>query len=610
MKYGRSIEKDRGLGARMLLWGTLLLGLACGRTPLFPICSLDVTPTSLDFGEVAPGDLVSRNVVLVNRGGVTCRLSDAIAAGSDPWLTLGSPTPLVLNPNQSVSVSVTFSPTNVSVPLARQGSLVVQSNDPAQPNLSVPLTGHIRTNCVISFQPRTVDFGHVPIDTTSYSSLSVTNTGTTPCEIAGIAIAKGSDSQFGLDPRQVDHSSLDPGEAHTIGLTFHATDVAVPHHRTGQLVFQSTDSKQATITVPLSADIDIGCDLTVAPGQVDFGKVVLNTTTASRSITLVNDGSDTCQVSGIDFGPGSDPGFALDAGQARALAVAPGLSGTVSLHFGAFDSAPPHLRTGILVLQTGNPRAPKASVALAATVDTTCVDASQWIYTVDQVGMFSRFDPKTLTFTDIGMLQCPTSDSPNSMAVDQNAVAWVGYQDGGLFKVDTATGRCEATSFRAGQSGIQSFGMGFVFQPSTGRDTLYIAGIDYGSYGQSLLATVSFPSLVVTPVGTLDAGDAELTGTGDGSLWGFVPSGLGPSGSAVLVQIDPTTGHTMDTYSYPDLIDRGNWAVKFWGGSFWIFLSSSVYEVPRATPSIIHTAIADSGRFIVGAGVSSCAPIF
>jgi hypothetical protein len=246
-------------------------------------------------------------------------------------------------------------------------------------------------------------------------------------------------------------------------------------------------------------------------------------------------------------------------------------------------------------------------VALSATIDTACVEASQWIYTVEDSGQFARFDPQTKTFTDIGRLQCPTGSSPNSMAVDQNAVAWVGYSDGSLFKVDTATGHCDSTSFKVGQHGVGDFGMGFVFQPSTGVDTLYIAGrIDSGS----LLATISFPSLVVTPIGPLEAGDAELTGTGDGSLWGFVPGGMGVSEPAVLVLIDPATGKTMESHWFPDLPSESNWAVKFWGGSFWIFFGTSVYEVPRATPDVIHTAIADSRRTIVGAGVSSCAPVF
>jgi hypothetical protein len=60
--------------------------------------------------------------------------------------------------------------------------------------------------------------------------------------------------------------------------------------------------------------------------------------------------------------------------------------------------------------------------------------------------------------------------------------------------------------------------------------------------------------------------------------------------------------------------------MKFWGGSFWIFVNNdedgldsigSVYEVPRDTPGTIRTVVAyTGGRHIVGAGVSTCAPIF
>jgi hypothetical protein len=195
------------------------------------------------------------------------------------------------------------------------------------------------------------------------------------------------------------------------------------------------------------------------------------------------------------------------------------------------------------------------------------------------------------------------------MAVDQNAVAWVAYLDGSLFKVNTSTGQCQATSFQVGQHGLITFGMGFMFDPSTGVDTLFIAGVgSSGSSIQSALATVSFPSLVVTPVGTT-AGMPELTGTGDGTLWGFFPGSNSPTGLATLVRLDPASGATLESYTYPTPSGGGNWAMKFWGGSFWIFLDSSIYKVIRSDPTTLIPIIADSGRWIVGAGVSTCAPL-
>jgi hypothetical protein len=56
------------------------------------------------------------------------------------------------------------------------------------------------------------------------------------------------------------------------------------------------------------------------------------------------------------------------------------------------------------------------------------------------------------------------------------------------------------------------------------------------------------------------------------------------------------------------------WAFGFWGGDYWIFLmkdfdfSTTVYQVDGMTGSIKSTT-PTSTRVIVGAGVSTCAPV-
>jgi hypothetical protein len=595
----------------------LLLWLACGRTDLLPpACAIDVRPAALDFGEIAPGASATVSITVAASTAVCTISKVGLGPGSDPWFALapGTPASLVVQPGEHATVAVTFSPAGVSVPLQRVGTLVLQTDDPIRERVEVPIAGRVRSDCTLSVSPLAVDFGRVPIDTTTIASVSVLNTGRDSCEVAGIALGQGSDPQFALGSGQVDHFSLAPGAGQSIGVAFHPTDQAAPHHRTGQLVLQSTDSKQASVTVPLSADIDIGCLLAIAPDKLDFGNVILNAS-ASRAVTLVNNGTSVCQVSGVGFSSDTDPNFTFDPGQARAFAVQPGANQAISVTFGAFDSTPPHSRTGTLVLQTGNSRAPTASIPLSVTISSPCVGASRWIYTVDDAGTFSRFDPATSTFTKIGALNCPAApgETPFSMAVDQNAVAWVVYEDGNLYKVDTGTGRCETTGFQANQPDFAYFGMGFVFDPSTGIDTLYLAGINSLDATQSELATLSFPSLVVTPIGLITAGNAELTGTGDGSLWGFVPRSGSPDGQAVLVRLDPASGATLESYVYPSLSSTRSqsWTVKFWGGSFWIFLDKSVYEVPRATPQTIRYVMTYPGDGnIVGAGVSTCAPLF
>jgi hypothetical protein len=592
-----------------LLWG------ACGRTPLLPpSCTIEVDASGLDLGDVPPGGQATRTLAIANLGGAECHISGlGLSPSSDPWFTVGPPgsTAFVVRPGERSTVAVAFNPETASVPLDRAGTLVFDSDDPSRGRVDVPVTARILTNCTLAVAPNAVDFGHVVLDSSMTRSVDIVNVGEGTCEIGGVALAKGSDAQFSLAPGQTDTFTLAPGESQAIAIVFHAVDPAAPHRRSGQLTFETTDAKAATRVVQLSANIDVGCSLTISPASLDFGNVMLNTT-AFATVTLGNDGSDTCHVSDIAFGLGTDSGFTLDAGQALAFNVDPGVTRSIAVAFGAFDSAPPHLKTGTLVLKTGNARMPVASVPLSAYVNSVCVEASQWIYTVDQSSRFSRFDPATATFTDIGLLDCADSSGPFSMAVDQNAMAWVLYMDGNLFKVDTANGQCKATSFQVGQHGLYNFGMGFVFEPSTGVDTLYIAGGGsnwFDNYStQSELATVSFPSLVVTPVGTTN-GEPELSGTGDGTLWGFFPGSYSPTGLSSLVRIDPANGATLESYSYKSIPTYGNWAMKFWGGSFWIFLGNSIYRVDRATPTTIHTVTADSGYAVVGAGVSTCAPL-
>jgi hypothetical protein len=266
------------------------------------------------------------------------------------------------------------------------------------------------------------------------------------------------------------------------------------------------------------------------------------------------------------------------------------------------------LKTGTLDFRTGNSRMPSAVVPLSAYVNTVCVEASQWIYTVDQGGLFSRFDPATVTFTDIAQLACPDPSTPNSMAVDQNAVAWVAYTDGQMFSVDTTTGACTPTNFQVGQDGLIVFGMGFVFDPTNGNDTLYIAGGGTTQISSSTLATVAFPSLTVSPVGTVP-GLPELSGLGDGTLWGFVPDFESPMDLATLYQLSPVDGAILQTFTYPALSGTQSWAMKFWGGYFYIFVGDTIYQVSRNAPKTFTTTVQHTGRFIVGAGVSTCAPL-
>jgi hypothetical protein len=375
---------------------------------------------------------------------------------------------------------------------------------------------------------------------------------------------------------------------------------------------------QAAKLVPIprlmdSGPVDAGpaCNLGVAPASLDFGNMLVGSNATDR-VTLWNDGGARCDVSGVALAAGTDPYFSLPASQPTAFSIEPGASTGVAVTFTAAADVLPYLRVGTLTLVTGDPSNPTAAVPLSAYINSNCTPASQLIYTVDLNGMFSAFHPDTLTFVDIGVLSCPTSggnpSSPYDMTIDQHGVAWVLYGDGELFRVETASAVCAATSFQIGQQGFVTFGMGSVFDLATGQDTLYITGI---GISPQALGTISFPDLTVSVVGPLSIGSADPTGTGDGELWAFVPSQLSPTNVATLAQIDPSTAAILSSTQYPTLSQSRptSWAMKFYGGYFWVFLGSAVYAVDRATLTPTIAIPEGNGRNIVGAGVSTCAPV-
>jgi hypothetical protein len=240
-----------------------------------------------------------------------------------------------------------------------------------------------------------------------------------------------------------------------------------------------------------------------------------------------------------------------------------------------------------------------------------CSDAAKLVYVVDSNNKLSKFDPMTKTFTDLGTLSCPTSpiNTPFSMSIDRDTNAWVLYSDAKLYKVNTTSLACTATTWST-QLGLTQFGMGFSTDTAGGTaDTLYVAGGAGPSVPTSTLATLSTTNMTASSRGTV-SGWPELTGTGSAELWGFFPN----AGGARIEKLDKTTGTALQTFQLPTLAGEPMaWAFAAWGGDFWVFLmkgtelSTTVYQVSGTTGQIKGMTYATNRR-IVGAGVSTCAP--
>ncbi len=607
---------------RLRLALCLLALTACGRSLIYQpapapspgACSLGLEPATLDFGSVAPGAQKDLQVTVENLGDGSCHLKDiALATGGAEGFALapGTPSSLTLSSGGAAFLALRFvAPVN-QPPFDRAGTLVFSSDDPALPTAKVPLKAHL-PQCQLSAAPSALHFGPLHPTGSAEQAVTLSNPGELACELSGLRL--DGDASFTVPvagPLQ-----LAPGASQQVPVRFTAPS-AMPLKREARLLAYLAGGSAPAAEVALVGDVQL-CVLTASPSPFAFGNVPLNTT-STHPVTVSNVGTDLCTLLGAQLAPPTDPGFTLPA-PPGATTLSPGASTAVALTFSAFDSAPPHLKTGVLRLATTDPAQPALDVPLSAYVNTLCTQAGQYIYTVDVGGTFSRFDPASLSSTTIGQLSCPTSpsNSPFSMNLDQNAVAWVLFMDGNIFTVDTATGACAATSYVPGQKGMQVFGMGSVFDAAQGTDTLYLAGGATFPVGQSTLGTLDLTTLTTSVIGQTTVENAELAGTGDGQLWAFSPGSPGPSGTTpLLARLDPATGTTLEQYQLASISSFGGYAVKFWGGAFYIFIGADVWQVARSTlvpgmtaptspPTLVFTS---PGLDVVGAGVSTCAPV-
>lgn len=256
-----------------------------------------------------------------------------------------------------------------------------------------------------------------------------------------------------------------------------------------------------------------------------------------------------------------------------------------------------------------------------------CGSSADLIYTVDDTGRLLSFNPRhdLNHFYEIGTLQCPAGTplsgsgpaTPFSMSVDRKARAWVSYSSGEIFAVSTADGSCQRTTRRSGEGGFTLFGMGFVADAAGQQDeTLYIAGIGDGPGDFSApLGMLDTSTMHATSIAALPAWQQspELTGTGAGELFGYFP---GVDRSQVA-KIDKQTGSFKQSWSLAGLGgDVSSWAFAHWGGNLYIFVSAVrqggvVNQVIRFNPIDGQSTviIPDSPFQIVGAGVSTCAPV-
>ena len=248
--------------------------------------------------------------------------------------------------------------------------------------------------------------------------------------------------------------------------------------------------------------------------------------------------------------------------------------------------------------------------------DSECNASTKSVYVISQDNLLYSFTPETLAFKPIGSLACGSGGAtPTSMAVDRTGIAWVLLSDGTVSRVSVKDGSCTPTQYMPGQMGFTKFGMAFSTDTANGSsESLYLS--DHFGKG---LAKLDTTTLAVTQLGeysdALSGLTAELTGTGDGRLFGFFTTS-----PAIIAEVNKSTGSILSQQSIANTYAGTAWAFSFYGGDFYVYTADNSggglpedgtgSDVTRYRPSDGSVQVLKSkiGFTIVGAGVSTCAP--
>jgi hypothetical protein len=269
------------------------------------------------------------------------------------------------------------------------------------------------------------------------------------------------------------------------------------------------------------------------------------------------------------------------------------------------------------------------SACRSGSCDSGCSAESQLIYVVDNTYRLMSFNPQNGAgaFTELGTMPCNPGTSwpawgagtgtPFSMSVDRSARAWVLYTSGEIFWVDVRTLACQRSPFSPGASGFQLFGMGFASDTAGSEsEQLYIAGGAAGALGDGDVASLDPDSLAIQVLGPIPDAEysPELTGTGDAKLYAYFPG----TAQTFVAELGKASGAVVRQWPLPPLSGTVRaWAFAHWGGKFYIFvttqqggvMSNAVLRLDPAT-GVTDTFLGNTPYVVVGAGVSTCAPVY
>jgi Abnormal spindle-like microcephaly-assoc'd, ASPM-SPD-2-Hydin/Protein of unknown function (DUF1573) len=399
--------------------------------------SMDVSPSSLDFGSLTVGQSASKILTITNSGTQPVTVSGISVTGS-AFTMKPMPVPMALAVGQSATVSTTFTAA-ASGPVS--GQIMISSNAPDSPVVVALTAAGVSKPSNLTVTPASVSFGDVKVGSESTQTVRLTNAGSSSMAISAVS-ASGTGISLSGPSFPV---TLAAGASTSLNAMFKPT---VAGNASGTLMI-SSDAANSPDAIGWSgtATDSSTLQLTASPASENFGTVSVGSS-GSATVQLKNTGTASVNISAIAM---SGSGFTLSsvnlpmtlaANQAATLTAGfkPTTSGQFSGHITVTSNA---TDSPTLVSLSGT----GASAALSATPSSISFGTVPTGTSTTQTIRLSNLGESPLTISSVTAsgsgLSLTGLTTPMNIAVGQNANLTVALR---LSSAGAASGEITITS--------------------------------------------------------------------------------------------------------------------------------------------------------------------
>lgn len=381
--------------------------------------NLTANPASIGFGNVQVGVSQPQTETLKNTGSSNLTVTGASFSGAGFTYT-GLTLPLTLQPNQSSTFGVVFTPT---APGAANSTLSLTDSG-SSTTFDITLTGTGVAPATLSAAPASFTFNNVTVGQNQSQTETVTNTGGMSATISQATVAGSGFSISGLSTPL----TLVSGQSASFSVTFAPQSAG---NASGSVMVDSNATDPA-LSMALSGSAVAQSQGTLTASAVSAGSVVVGTSgtqTGTLSVTGASVSVNSVNLSGVDPSEFSISGLTFPVTvtptQPATFTVTftPGSSGAASAS-ASFVSTAANTPTSASLSGTGTP-APVHTVSLSWTASATSGVTSYNIYRAtlasNSCGSYSNVGSTASSvtdYTDSGPLTDGTTYCYATTAVD------------------------------------------------------------------------------------------------------------------------------------------------------------------------------------------------